>query len=164
MKRFMNRAAVTALIAGVVLASACTPPPPPQPSQAELTARAALIEVIPEGWPGADVPLTVVPGPGSMARPDRIFVSADVIADDPYTLRYVLAHEWGHWVAFRTEAKIYAPGFPNPSANLPWEQWAECVAHAVFDHANLREVPNYPRCTLEQLEFTATWVQGPPKV
>lgn len=86
-----------------------------------------------------------------------------VNASEAY-LADVLAHEFGHLIAFRYGTKAYAgaapEGWPAPPRS-PAEAWADCVQTAFTGRAN----PSHglPACSGEQLDWAAAWVaQGPP--
>jgi hypothetical protein len=111
------------------------------------------------------VRLEVVAGNVSWADPSgRISVSEAHATGPQHRLTAVLAHEFGHLIAFRYGSHEYngaAPeGWPAYSSR-PEEAWADCVATAFTGISE----PSHglPPCGGESLSWTRSWLaQGPP--
>jgi hypothetical protein len=144
------------------VAVALPPPPPPPSRQARI--ENAFVASISAGWRTAiPVRLVVISGQTSWASPGgeiRVAVShAD--ASMP-KLRAVLAHEFGHLIAFRYGAQTYngaAPeGWPAYGAR-PEEAWADCVSQAA---TGVLEPLGRPPCGGASLSWTRQWLAAGP--
>lgn len=152
--------------ADVALGSTATPPA--EPADLLAIARQALDSVVPAGWfTSAELQWYLLDGSSSLStnRPPLIEVGRDHF-ENPAKLRFILAHEWGHHVAFRYGDNSVLPGEPpigfDAGGNEPAEMWAGCVAEVL--------VPDYwisthglPHCAPEAKQFTANFLAaGPP--
>lgn len=143
------------------------PPPDADPGTGDLHARAAaaLVSGVPEAWRAAiPVQLSVIGGASSWAYPDgRLLVTTRHASGDWARLRAIVAHEFGHHIAFRFGAGTHlgAPpaGWPGPSHDV--EGWANCVAR-VFTGYALAQAGDVP-CDGPALDWTAAHLAaGPP--
>ncbi len=160
------------------------PPPPPAPTttaapepvaapapQAAQEAPADRVQrvylaAVPGVWrDDIAVRFRIIEGSTSWGHGDGLIevARAHVDASEAY-LADVLAHEFGHLIAFRYGTKAYAgaapEGWPAPPQS-PAEAWADCVQTAFTGRSN----PSHglPACAGEQLDWAAAWVaQGPP--
>ena len=107
------------------------------PGTGDLTARAvaALTQAVPGNWRGA-VPVTVsiISGSTSLSYTDgRLEVGSAHASGDWVKLETIMAHEFGHHIAYRygTQAELGAApaGWPT-SGNPAVERWADCVSQA----------------------------------
>lgn len=156
------------------------PPPPPPPTTAAPPSpttvpappptdplRATYERSVPAAWRAA-IPVELVPtgGSTSWAYPNgRILVSSYHRNAGDRMLRNVLAHEFGHLIAFRFGSMRYngAPpaGWPEPGYR-PEEVWAKCVAK-VFTGDDDHSFGMAP-CGGEQLRWASAWLAaGPPR-
>jgi hypothetical protein len=143
------------------------PPPPAVPEVSVGQALAVLGEVVPANWAGV-VPaeLSVIDGSTSLAveAPAEIrigrnhFVSFD-------KLRFVLAHEWAHHVAFRFGDAAagfgYGPVGFDAAGEHPAEKWANCVAEALT--GSFVGTHGLSRCTPGQLAFVSDFLDAGPR-
>lgn len=146
-------------------APAPAPPAPPAPAESDLERVArALTGAVPGAWRAAvPVAFEIVPGSTSWASTTgRISVAADHLRS-PELLADVLAHEFGHLIAFRYGTQVYAgappAGWPAP-AHRPEEAWADCVQRVFLGRSN----PSHglAPCSGAQLAAAAEWLgQGP---
>ena len=108
---------------------------PGDPGTGDLTARAtaALDQGVPGDWRGAvPVVVSVISGSTSLSSTDgRLEVGSSHASGDWARLEAIMAHEFGHHIAFRygTQAELGAApeGWPV-SGNPPVERWADCVS------------------------------------
>jgi hypothetical protein len=110
------------------------------------------------------VDLTIVEGQTSWAVPfGEIRVSTFHADGDMQHLRSVLAHEFGHLIAFRYGSWSYngaAPeGWPAYSER-PDEAWADCVARATTGIAEASW--GLPPCEGQALSWTQQWLTAGP--
>lgn len=141
-------------------------PPPPAAAQPLERVQAAFTSTVPAVWRSAiPVRFEIVPGEMSWAYPDgRIAVSEAHARGTEPRLRTVVAHEFGHLIAFRFGSGAFngaAPtGWPAYSAR-PEEAWADCVA-AVFTGI---QTPSHglTACTGSSLTWTATFLAAGPR-
>ena len=140
-----------------------TPPPPPE-SPAQRVHRAYAAGV-PAPW-HAILParLEVIPGSTSWARgDDTILIAQSHAAASFEHLVDVVAHEYGHLIAFRYGSGAYpgaAPtGWPSTS-DRPEEAWADCVQTAFTG----RENPSHglQPCRGESLSWARSWLHQFP--
>ncbi len=152
-------------------APAPTPPPPP-PTTAPTTVsplqrvQSSFQAAVPSTWRSAiPVQLEVIAGNVSWAEPSgRILVSEAHATGPQQRLSSLVAHEFGHLIAFRYGSRAYngaAPsGWPAYS-DRPEEAWADCVATAFTGIATAHH--GLPVCSGESLSWTQSWLaQGPP--
>jgi hypothetical protein len=127
--------------------------------------RLAYEAVIPAAWRAA-IParLSVVGGDTSRAWEDRRIEIASAHANGPDPLlRNVVAHEFGHLIAFRYGAQqpfgAGPEGFPAYSGR-PEEAWADCTALALTGVDD----PSHglPPCHGEPLSWTRGWLSPGP--
>ena len=150
-----------------------TPPVPaaaprPRPVAAEPVAERlerAFAAAVPPRW-RSSLPVTVgvVAGGTSWAHPDgRILISSRHAEGDLAHLVDVVAHEFGHQIAFRHGSGDYSgagpAGWPAP-ARLPEEAWADCVQTAFTNRRN----PSHglPPCDGPRLDWVRRWLTDPP--
>jgi hypothetical protein len=141
------------------------PPPAPPPPSRRARVEEAFVTSIPAGWRAAiPVRLVVIPGQTSWAVPGgEIRVAATHADASMPKLRAVLAHEFGHLIAFRYGAQTYngaAPkGWPAYGAR-PEEAWADCVSQAATGVLD----PSYgqPPCGGASLSWTRQWLAAGP--
>lgn len=151
-------------------APAPTPQQDPQPAAAEPTGTdAERIErgyttAVPAAWRRAiTASFEVIPGSTSWASSTgRISIAEDHMATSDLLVD-VIAHEFGHLIAFRYGSQEYAgappAGWPAP-ADRPEEAWADCVQRVFLGRSN----PSHglPPCEGEQLRAAQRWLdQGP---
>lgn len=151
-----------------------TPPPDPVPAPApqaatqesrEDRARRVFGSAVPEVWRAdIEVRFEIIDGSTSWAYGDgRILVAQSHVDASEEYLADVLAHEFGHLIAFEYGTKAYtgaAPeGWPEPE-HSPAEAWADCVQEAFTGRAN----PSHglPPCGGAQLDWAASWLAGGP--
>lgn len=150
---------------------AATPPPPP-PTTPPAPQETALQRVerayatgIPAAWRNAiDIRLEIIEGNTSWAEGGgRIMISRSHAESKFDHLVDVVAHEFGHQVAFKYGTGAYAgaapKGWPEP-ANNPAEAWADCVQSSFTGRAN----PSHglAPCGGEQLSWARNWLQNVP--
>ena len=123
--------------------------------------------MVPSGWfDSADLQWELLGGSSSMAtnNPPTIGVGS-LHFENPAKLRFILAHEWGHHVAFFYGDPDLSPGHPpigfDAGGNDPIEMWAGCVAEVL--------VPDYwisthglPQCPSSAKSFTAEFLAAGP--
>lgn len=159
-------------------APATTAPPAPEPVAApapqsstsespEDRIRRVYSSAVPQAWQADfEVRFEIIDGSTSWAYGDgRILVARSHADGGEAHLADVLAHEFGHLIAFRYGTKAYvgaAPeGWPEPPQS-PAEAWADCVQTAFTGRIN----PSHglPPCGTAQLDWAAAWLaQGPPQ-
>lgn len=139
------------------------PEPEPAESDAERVER-AYITAVPADWRGAITPtFEIISGSTSWASSTgRISIASDHLRSFD-VLVDVVAHEFGHLIAFRYGSQAYAgappAGWPAPSER-PEEAWADCVQRVFLGRSN----PSHglPPCDGEQLSAARSWLeQGP---
>jgi hypothetical protein len=120
---------------------------------------------VPSGWRAA-IPhrIEIIDGDTSWARSDgTLRIASRHATGDWDVLRFVMAHEFGHLVAFAhgTKAYVGAPpaGFPY-SGPRPEEMWADCVA-AVWTGLAWGS-HGLPGCSGAPLDWTRSWLAGGP--
>jgi hypothetical protein len=128
--------------------------------------RAAFSIAVPEPWRVAiPVEIRLIGGTTSWADPTNVIQVARYHALGGWShLVSVLAHEFGHLIAFRDGAGAFAgsapPGWPYNSRQ-PAEAWADCVSEAftyIVDPSH-----GLGACPSDVLAWTATWLAtGPP--
>ncbi len=146
-------------------AAAPSPPPPPAPPDPAARVRHAFDAAVPAAWRGAiPVRFELIGGATSWASPDGTIQVSDYHASaGEDLLRSVLAHEYGHLIAFRYGSQRYngaAPeGWPAYS-DRPEEAWADCVAQAMTGIVD----PSHglPPCAGSSLSWTSTWLDAGP--
>lgn len=119
---------------------------------------------VPAAWAAAIVPtFEVIPGSVSWASSTgQISIAAqhlrsfDLLAD-------VVAHEFGHLIAFRYGSQAYAgappAGWPAPEVR-PEETWADCVQRVFVGRSN--PTHGLEPCEGAQLTSARAWLeQGP---
>lgn len=144
--------------------------PPPQAATAESPedrVRRVYSSAVPQTWQADfEVRFEIIDGSTSWAYGDgRILVARSHADGGEAHLADVLAHEFGHLIAFRYGTKAYvgaAPeGWPEPPQS-PAEAWADCVQTAFTGRVN----PSHglPPCGTAQLDWATAWLaQGPPR-
>lgn len=168
-------------------ATTTPPPPPPQappapaaasePRSAPPTTQApapvdpyerameALTSTVPAGWQRAiSHRLEIIEGDTSWARSDGLLRIARAHATGDWdVLRFVVAHEFGHLVAFVHGTGQYAgappEGFPYHGPR-PEEMWADCVA-TVWTGLGWGS-HGLPGCPGDALSWTRSWLSGGP--
>lgn len=148
------------------------PPPPPAPvdpgpavSATPAYARSLLEGVIPARWLAVlPVTIEVIVGKTSWSSFSGLIEIGDWhLTSSVDRARNVLAHEWGHQVAWHygTDAYNGAPpaGFPY-SGRLGEEMWADCVATALTGTS----YPSHglPGCPGDALSFTSAFLAAGP--
>lgn len=125
----------------------------------------AFEAAVPASWRAAiEVRFEIIDGDQSWAHTHGLIEIAAAHADrEPEVLADVVAHEFGHLVAFRYGTQAYlgaAPeGWPAPE-ELPQEAWADCVQRSFTGRANGSH--GLAPCEGEQLQWASTWLaQGP---
>ena len=119
--------------------------------------------MVPRDWPG-DVRWTAGRGLTSLSWPAPAKVQVGLgHATGPWPkLRFVMAHEWGHHMAFRygTHNYLGAPpaGWPGPQNA---ELFANCVAEARVP-GYWQNVHGVGRCPAAALAWVRTWLAAPP--
>ncbi len=128
--------------------------------------RRLFASAVPQAWQDdIAVELEIIEGSTSWAHGDgRILVARSHAEASDEHLADVLAHEFGHLIAFAHGTRAYvgaAPeGWPEPAEN-PAEAWADCVQTAFTGRTN----PSHGLrgCGGAQLDWAAAWLaQGPP--
>ncbi|MFL6204211.1 MAG: hypothetical protein ACJ739_02580 [Acidimicrobiales bacterium] len=158
---------VTARAAAPATPAPAQAPSPPPPSQSPLQrVQAAFSASIPRAWQAAiPVRFEIISGVTSWGHPNGLIQIGTYHADGPSArLRMVVAHEFGHLIAFRYGSGAYngaAPkGWPAYGSN-PAEAWADCVSQAftgVVDPSH-----GLPPCSGSSLSWTRQWLaEGPP--
>jgi hypothetical protein len=143
-------------------------PPAPVPPEAETLedrrARAFALAV-PDRW-RSDIPIHFELGEGwtSWAYPGGRIVIGRRHAQARFELLVdVIAHEFGHQIAFRYGSGAYlgAPptGWPSPDHH-PAEAWADCVQTVFTGRSN----PSHglPACGGDRLAWAAAWLASNP--
>jgi hypothetical protein len=142
------------------------PPPPPPAEDPAWRVQRAYETGVPPAWRAAmPTRLEVVPGSTSWAHGSgTISIAESHAAADFEHLVDVVAHEFGHLIAFRFGTGEYAgagpEGWPAPPAR-PEEAWADCVQTAFTGRRN----PSHglAPCGGDQLTWAAAWLAvGPP--
>lgn len=140
------------------------PAPAPVPSPAERV-RAAFESSVPAVWRAA-IPVRLVLIDGSTSWADH---NGDIrIGSTHYNategkLRAVLAHEFGHLIAFRYGSQAFNGAGPSgwPSyGSIPAEAWADCVSQAftgVLDPSH-----GLSACSGSSLSWTVGWLAAGP--
>lgn len=147
------------------------PAPAPASAQTQESPEERVNRLFPAAVPQAwrddiAVRFEIIDGSTSWAHGDgRILVGRSHAQADETYLADVLAHEFGHLIAFEYGTRAYvgaAPeGWPEPSWN-PAEAWADCVQEVFTGRAN----PSHglPPCGDAQLEWALNWLSaGPPQ-
>ncbi len=121
---------------------------------------------MPAAWRSA-IParLSVIAGSTSWAYPDGRIEVAETHADSSAAHRaLIIAHEFGHLIAYRYGTGAYAgaapAGWPEATSN-PAEHWADCVQQVFTGTVN----PSHglPPCAGEQLSWARQYLTaGPP--
>ena len=169
--------------------TAAPPPPPPPPVQSsefaagseptlagdgpgdpgtgDLLARAqaAFDGAVPTAWRQAvPVQLSIIEGSTSLSWTDgRLEVGTVHATGEWARLGAVMAHEFGHHVAFRYGAQAElgaAPAGWPPSGEVPVERWADCVSNTFtgYGYASHGQAP----CSGSSQTWTNDWlVPGP---
>lgn len=159
------------------------PPPPPPPAPEPLPApappapapapvlspaervQAAFESSVPAAWRAA-VPVRLVLIGGSTSWADHngdIRVGSAHYNGSDAKLRAVLAHEFGHLIAFRYGSQAFNGAAPSgwPSyGSIPAEAWADCVSQAftgVLDPSH-----GLPACSGSSLSWTVGWLAAGP--
>ena len=133
-------------------------------TSAERTAR-AFATAVPDRW-RSDIPIHFESGEGwtSWAYPGGRIVIGRQHAEARFELLVdVVAHEFGHQIAFRYGSGAYlgAPptGWPSPDHH-PAEAWADCVQTVFTGRSN----PSHglPACGGDRLAWAAEWLASLP--
>lgn len=148
-------------------ATAAPPPSTTLPSPADplARARAALDLGVPVAWRTAITTNVVLSNDGVTAsRPDgRIRVALEHATGDGNRLVAIMAHEFGHLVAYaygnHQELGAAPDGWPRSGA-IPVEHWADCVARAWTGTA-LASHGQAP-CDGDALGWATTWLAAGP--
>lgn len=136
------------------------------PSDPLARAEQAMQESAPARWLSA-IPhrISIIEGTTSYGSTDgTIYVSRFHASGDWDHLRSVLAHEFGHLIAYAYGSQAYlgAPpaGWPDPGYGRPEEAWADCVEYAFTAIAD----PAYgmPVCSGSTLSWTQNWLATNP--
>ncbi|MDE0802167.1 MAG: hypothetical protein OSA99_02475 [Acidimicrobiales bacterium] len=138
----------------------------PGTADAAVRVHAAFASAVPENWRHAiPAELRIIPGQSSWATTrGRVYIGSHHAAGDWDRLRAIVAHEFGHLIAFRhgTRTTLGAPpvGWPGPDSSAP-ERWADCVATA-FTGRPLGS-HGLPACAGESLRWAGAYLAaGPP--
>lgn len=146
---------------------AAAAPPGPAPALPIERVEQAFVEAVPPAWRAAlPVQLRLTDGATSYATSPDLVIIGRTHAEGRWShLLSVVAHEFGHLVAFRWGSGEYtgaAPaGWPDPGHGPSAEAWADCVAEAFTGIVD----PSYgmPPCPQGSLEWTRQWLAaGPP--
>jgi hypothetical protein len=140
------------------------PASPPAPVDLQARVEQAFADAVPAAWrEGLPTTLRVILGSTSYATgPDLIEVGDGPASGSWSHLLSVVAHEFGHLIAFRYGSGEYvgaAPeGWPDPGFAHPAEAWADCVAQAFTGVVD----PSYdlPPCPDATLAWTIRWLAG----
>lgn len=147
-----------------VLAASPAPAPPEAESLEDRRSRAFALAV-PDRW-RTDIPIQFELGEGwtSWAYPGGRIVVGRRHAQARFELLVdVIAHEFGHQIAFRYGSGAYlgAPptGWPSPDHH-PAEAWADCVQTVFTGRSN----PSHglPPCDGDRLAWASEWLAGNP--
>jgi hypothetical protein len=126
--------------------------------------REALASAIPPRWLSVvDPRLELIGGATSWSSTDGTIRVSRYHAQGPYErLRAVLAHEWGHQVAYRygTRAYLGAPpdGWPYQGPR-PAEAWGDCVAQTL---TGINPSRHPGECTQESLQYIRDFLARGP--
>ncbi len=137
----------------------------PAPAADPADALALLQQVVPPRWLAAvPVRIVVIPGNTSWSSWGGLIELGDWhLTSSAARARNVLAHEWGHQVAwlYGTDSYNGAPpaGFPY-QGRTPEEQWADCVAEALTGTSN--PTGGLGPCPGDALAFTASFFGRAP--
>ena len=139
--------------------------PDPGPADPLGRAEVALSSAVTGPWLEAlPVSLSLISGGSSLSSTDGSIQVASYHASGPWNrLQAIMAHEFGHHVAFgygdQSELGAAPAGWP-PSGSPPVERWADCVAH-VFTGNELASHGQTP-CEGDSLGFTEEYLREDP--
>jgi len=147
------------------------PPPPPAPAPPVLpvdpTARveAAFADAVPAAWRASvGVRFELIDGYTSWALSTGAMKISRYHATGDYThLRVVLAHEFGHLIAFRWGTQAFLGAAPDGWPGLgprPEESWADCTSQVFTGVTD--PTPGLPACSGAALTWTADWLASGP--
>lgn len=137
---------------------------PPPTTDLVQRANDALSSVVPAAWRDTVHPwFVLIEGYTSWSSTTGRIRIARFHASGPYErLRAIVAHEWGHQVAFRYGTKAYlgAPpaGWPY-QGDRPAEAWGDCVAQTLTGLNPSRRVGE---CDDAALQFIRDWLARGP--
>lgn len=127
--------------------------------------EAAYAEAVPASWrAAAGVRFDLIGGSTSWSLTNGRMEISQFHANGDYAhLKAVLAHEFGHIVAFRWGTQAFlgaAPeGWPTFGPS-PEESWSDCVSLAL---SGLNDPsPGLPSCSGASLAWTADWLAAGP--
>ena len=134
-----------------------------EPTEARI--QRAFREGVPDAWRAAiPVRFEVIEGSVSWAHSDGLIQLGTSHIDGRHErLVDVIAHEFGHLIAFRYGSQEYAgagpAGWPAPSRH-PEEAWADCTQQAVTGRVS----PSHglPACEADALAWVADWLAPGP--
>ncbi len=137
------------------------------PGTADLARRAtaALNLALRDDWQAAvPVRVSIIKGATSLSYPDgRLQVGSAHAGGDWTRLQAIMAHEFGHHIAFEygTQANLGAApaGWPSSGRN-PVERWADCIARDFTGYplGSHRDAP----CDGPSFTWTVDWTAPPP--
>jgi hypothetical protein len=127
--------------------------------------RSAYASAVPGTWRGAiQVRFEIIGGDTSWASPDGLIQVAERHATgNEAVLRALLAHEFGHLVAFGYGSQAFNGAAPEgwpPYSSRPEEAWADCVSRSftgIDDPSH-----GLPSCTGSSLSWASNWLAAGP--
>lgn len=141
------------------------PAPEPPPLSAQEQIDAAFAAAVPARWRSLiTVELVPVGGSTSLAYPGgRIDVAEYHRTRGETLLRSVIAHEFGHLIAFRYGSQEFNGAAPvgwHYEGRSPEEMWADCVSLSFT--GNVDRSYNLPACAGETLSWTQNYLSTGP--
>ena len=128
--------------------------------------RAAFVDAVPAAWRATvSVTFQLTPGPTSWASTDGLIQVGTYHANGDYNrLRVVLAHEFGHLIAYRWGSQAFLGAAPSgwPSfGSRPQESWADCVSRSFTGIDDPSR--GLPSCSGSTFAWTQAWLAPGPR-
>lgn len=129
-----------------------------------MTLEDRLASIVPAAWHAAlPVRIEMIEGSISWGQPGLIQIARSHATGSIELLEVVIAHEFGHVIAFEYGTRAYlgaAPaGWPAATTN-PAEHWADCVQQVFV--GTVRPSHGLPPCTGAQLDWAARYLAVGP--